>query len=328
MNAAGDVNGDGYADVAVGAERYSNGQAWEGGAFVYYGREDISGLVAANDSPTVLGHATTLTATVAAGSNITYTWAFGDGGLGSGAVVSHTYPAVGVYTAVVTASNSVSSLTATTTVSITPRTCWARLNDDPTDYLDVQSAVDASSQPDDVVKVAGYCTGVQGRPAPPGYSGPAVITQVVYISKTLTLRGGYTTTNWLTPDPEAYPTTLDAQRLGRVLYITGHISPTIEGLRLTGGDATGQRGGFESWHDAGGGAYIHTAMATISNCTFYSNTANSRESGYVQGYGGGLYLADSQSLVTGNRAARQHSQHGWAGFRRRIGTCWLRCHAE
>jgi len=34
---AGDVNGDGYADVIVGAEQYDNGQAFEGVAFVYFG---------------------------------------------------------------------------------------------------------------------------------------------------------------------------------------------------------------------------------------------------------------------------------------------------
>ncbi len=34
---AGDVNGDGYADVIVGAPGYANGQSSEGGAFVYYG---------------------------------------------------------------------------------------------------------------------------------------------------------------------------------------------------------------------------------------------------------------------------------------------------
>jgi hypothetical protein len=34
---AGDVNGDGYADVIVGAHRYDNGQNDEGVAFVYYG---------------------------------------------------------------------------------------------------------------------------------------------------------------------------------------------------------------------------------------------------------------------------------------------------
>jgi FG-GAP repeat/Secretion system C-terminal sorting domain/FG-GAP-like repeat len=34
---AGDVNGDGYSDVIVGAHFYDNGQAEEGGAFVYHG---------------------------------------------------------------------------------------------------------------------------------------------------------------------------------------------------------------------------------------------------------------------------------------------------
>jgi hypothetical protein len=36
---AGDVNGDGYADVIVGAFRYDNGQTDEGMAFVYYGND-------------------------------------------------------------------------------------------------------------------------------------------------------------------------------------------------------------------------------------------------------------------------------------------------
>jgi hypothetical protein len=34
---AGDVNGDGYSDVIVGAYHYDNGQIDEGAAFVYYG---------------------------------------------------------------------------------------------------------------------------------------------------------------------------------------------------------------------------------------------------------------------------------------------------
>jgi len=41
---AGDVNGDGYADVIVGASLYSNGHADEGRAFVYHG--SASGLLA------------------------------------------------------------------------------------------------------------------------------------------------------------------------------------------------------------------------------------------------------------------------------------------
>ena len=40
VSSAGDVNGDGYADLVVGAYRYSNGQRFEGAAFVYYGNND------------------------------------------------------------------------------------------------------------------------------------------------------------------------------------------------------------------------------------------------------------------------------------------------
>ena len=42
VGTAGDVNGDGYSDVIVGTHWYDNGEADEGGAFVYYGSE--SGL--------------------------------------------------------------------------------------------------------------------------------------------------------------------------------------------------------------------------------------------------------------------------------------------
>ncbi len=78
----------------------------------------LSGLVAGNDGPTPLGEPTTLTARIAAGTGITYTWIFGDGQGGTGAAVEHVYPAVGNYSAVVTASNSLNSLTATTEVTI------------------------------------------------------------------------------------------------------------------------------------------------------------------------------------------------------------------
>jgi uncharacterized repeat protein (TIGR01451 family) len=81
-------------------------------------QEPVSGLAAINDSPTIIGSNTTLTATITQGEDVTYTWNFGDGQGASGAVVEHNYPAIGVYTAVVTASNSVSTATATVTVTI------------------------------------------------------------------------------------------------------------------------------------------------------------------------------------------------------------------
>jgi len=79
----------------------------------------ISGLTADNDSPTSLGNATALSAAISAGTNVTYDWDFGDGMLGSGATLAHTYSLVGTYTATVTATNSLSSVNATTLVTIT-----------------------------------------------------------------------------------------------------------------------------------------------------------------------------------------------------------------
>jgi PKD repeat protein len=49
---------------------------------------------------------------------VTYTWDFGDGETGGGAVVTHTYLAPGAYTATVTASNSAGSLQASTPVRV------------------------------------------------------------------------------------------------------------------------------------------------------------------------------------------------------------------
>ena len=94
----------------------------------------IVGLAAWNDSPTALGAPTHLTATVAAGTNVSYTWSLGDGTVGDGAAVAHTYPAVGLYAAVVTASNAAGRLTATTWVTVTdvPLAGLAAWNDGPT----------------------------------------------------------------------------------------------------------------------------------------------------------------------------------------------------
>jgi len=82
--------------------------------------QPIVGLVASNDSPTEVGSPTRLTATITSGTGVSYAWAFGDGTTGNGAVVSHTYPGVGTFTAEVTASNSLGSDSASTTVTIVP----------------------------------------------------------------------------------------------------------------------------------------------------------------------------------------------------------------
>ena len=96
--------------------------------------DPITGLNAASSSPTVLGQSTNFTATLSTGSNITYTWDFGDGvGTGSGAAASYTYTAAGVYTATVTASNPMGSQQAQTVVTVlSPITDLAATNNGPT----------------------------------------------------------------------------------------------------------------------------------------------------------------------------------------------------
>ncbi len=67
----------------------------------------ISGLAALNDGPTVVGDATTLSATVESGSDVSYLWSFGNGQNGVGASVIHTYTEPGHFTATVLASSEV-----------------------------------------------------------------------------------------------------------------------------------------------------------------------------------------------------------------------------
>jgi len=94
----------------------------------------------------------------------------------------------------------------------------------------VQFAVDVAD-PGDVIKVAeGVYDDVNG------YGG---LSQVVYLSKTLTIEGGYAAGFASPSNPEAHPTELDAQGLGRVIFATGTgVDVALDGLRLTRGGCT------------------------------------------------------------------------------------------
>jgi parallel beta-helix repeat protein len=148
-------------------------------------------------------------------------------------------------------------------------------------YSSVQAAVDATGEGEEIRVAAGTYTDIHARQD---------VTQVVYLSKTVSIRGGYTTSDWNSPDPDVNPTTLDAQGQGRVLYITGDISPTIAGLRFTGGDASGL-GGFFNGEDSGGGIFISDSSAIIENCVVFGNTAY---------YGGGVHANNSAAIMQGN----------------------------
>jgi CSLREA domain-containing protein len=80
----------------------------------------ITGLAASNSSPTAVGDSTAFTATISGGSNVSYAWDLGDGSVPVfGNPVTHTYQVTGTFTAIVTATNNVSSMVATTRVTIT-----------------------------------------------------------------------------------------------------------------------------------------------------------------------------------------------------------------
>lgn len=155
-----------------------------------------------------------------------------------------------------------------------------------TPCLTVQYAVDKALPGDEIRVAAGTYTGVNDYGS---------LSQIVHLTKSLTIRGGYTTENWTTPDPDANPTTLDAEGEGRVMVIQPGVVVNLEGLRFQGGNATGLGGGPDN-KDAGGGLYILTATVTISNCVIMSNTGSI--TGTVPGgdlgggLGGGLYARE------------------------------------
>jgi hypothetical protein len=70
----------------------------------------ITGLIAESSGPTLLEGVTWFTATISAGTSVSYAWDFGDGGHANGASTFHSYAASGVYTASVTASNPLGAL--------------------------------------------------------------------------------------------------------------------------------------------------------------------------------------------------------------------------
>jgi hypothetical protein len=171
----------------------------------------------------------------------------------------------------------------------------------------VQYAVDRADSGDVVKVAAGIYTDLNSHGGQ---------SQVVYITKTVTIRGGYVAPAFADPpDPGANPTTLSAQGQGRVIYIrgSGDISPTVQGLRLTNG----------SIGDLGGAIYAYRAQPIISDCQIYSNTAsngggvafwrsdgarlagNTVYSNTAGGNGGGLFFWDSDAtainiMVTNN----------------------------
>ena len=78
----------------------------------------VSGLSTSTNSSALVGMAAPFTASISGGSNVSYTWTFGDGVSASGPTSAHTYSAMGIYTIIVTATNGLSTLTQTVQIQV------------------------------------------------------------------------------------------------------------------------------------------------------------------------------------------------------------------
>ena len=164
----------------------------------------------------------------------------------------------------------------------------------------VQQAVNVAG-PGDTVRTAGYCAGVHEV---------AFEMQTVHIPKELTLRGGYTMTNWSTSFPLTQPTTLDAQGLGRVIYAIYYLTITDMTVQNGGISGTGQcpsgcGGGIfaagnlnldgvsilnNTATNDGGGVYAF-GVTQLSDDFFLNNSCTS-----VDCHGGGLFVYGTLTL--------------------------------
>jgi len=178
-----------------------------------------------------------------------------------------------------------------------------------TAFTNVQRALNAAVALDEVV-IAGHT-----------FQSSATLSWTSRTSH-VTVRGGYAATNLAaqpgTRDPGVWPTVFRKTATGRVLWMRGVTNGTLDGVTLTGGDATVDGGGLYAESSTGmvlktctftgnrttahGGAFaLYASWCTGSNCIFRANTANNfGGAGYVYN-NAGLYVIDS--VVRDNGAA-------------------------
>ncbi|NJN84983.1 MAG: hypothetical protein HC802_23640, partial [Caldilineaceae bacterium] len=147
------------------------------------------------------------------------------------------------------------------------------------------------------MRISGTCVGVAVRDGK---------SQAGYINKNISVRGGYTPTNWLVSYPITQPTYLSAEGAGRVFFVAPNVTVAIENLNMDGGDAGGMGGG-PGGLDAGGNLFARNATLTLLNNGISGGSAF---------YGGGVYLQGGSGLVQNNEIEENSATKGGALFLR------------
>ena len=114
---------------------------------------------------------------------------------------------------------------------------------------------------------------------------------VLQITQSLNIYGGWNgaPAGAVACYPELYPTILDGQNGKRVVYISGTISVTLDGLTVENGLQTNANGA---------GVYSQNADLTLSNMVFDSNVIDGMGNvGYASG--GGAYVENGSLVVNG-----------------------------
>lgn len=168
----------------------------------------------------------------------------------------------------------------------------------------VQYAVDVANDGDAVLVATGIYTGVQAR---------GTYTQMVYLSRTMTIRGGFAS-DFGSRDPKYYPTMLNAQRLGRVFFITGNASPVIEGLIIAYGDAEAGGGGSYGGGILAIGSSGPSLTVTLRRNFVAMNYATT-EASSSGGHGGGLSFIFSNAVLESNTIANNFTDGSGGGLR-------------